>query len=152
MARPSVDIEDLVMALDDHTGAEYYLDIETGEVLRFSADPGLNEDLEEEFGEAMENNSERFRLIEPIPSSKSFQVMADFVESLPDSKAKFNLSRALERSRPFRNFKDTLLSFPDIREQWFQYHHEIYREFAISWLQGEEIEADLRSIKSENEA
>lgn len=152
MARPSVDIGDLVMALDDHTGAEHYLDLETGEVLRFSEDPGLNEDLEEEIGEAMEKNPERFRLIEPISSSTAFQVMADFVESLPESRAKIDLSRALGRSRPFRNFKDALLPFPEIRDKWFQYHDEKYKALALSWLQGEGIEADLRSGKSENEA
>ena len=109
----------------------------------------FNEDLEEEFGATMKNNPDRFRLIEPIPSSQAFQVMADFVESLPESKAKGDLSRVLGRSRPFRNFKDALISFPDIREKWFQYHDEIYKGFAISWLQGEKIEADHRSVKSE---
>jgi Uncharacterised protein family (UPF0158) len=144
MAGVAVDLEGIMMALEDNTGAEYYLDLESGDVLRFSADPGLNEDLEREFGEAMENNPARFRHIEPISSSQSFQVMADFVESLPESKAKEVLSRVLGGSRPFRNFKDALLSFPDVREQWFRYHDGALKEFVLSWLRDEEIEVDIR--------
>src|SRR4030065_1783511 len=101
MPPPSIDTEPTMMALDDHTGSEYFLDLETGEVVRFSADPALNEDVEDEFGETMENHPDRFRRIDPIPSSQAFQVMADFVESLPQAKAKKNLSQALSRSHPF---------------------------------------------------
>ena len=144
MAGLSVDLEEIMMALEDNTGTEYYLDLESGDVLRFSADPGLNEDLEEEFGEAMENNPARFRHIEPISSSQSFQVMADFVESLNESKAKEVLFRVLGGSKPFRNFKDALLSFPDVREQWFRHHDVVFKEFALSWLRDEEIETEIR--------
>ena len=144
MARLSVDLQDIMMALEDTTGTEFYLDLESGDVLRFSADPGLNEDLEEEYGEAMEKNPARFRYIEPISSPQSFEVMEDFVESLPESQAKESLSQALERPRPFRNFKDALLSFPDVREQWFRYHDGVFKEFALSWLRDGGIEADIR--------
>src|SRR3990172_9015764 len=74
MPHPSIDTETIMMALDDHTGSEYFLDLETDEVVRFSADPALNEDVEDEFGEAMANNSDRFRRIDPIPSSKALHL------------------------------------------------------------------------------
>ena len=152
MPHLSIDTEAIMMALDDHTGSEYFLDLETGEVVRFSADPALNEDVEDEFGEAMANNSDRFRRIDPIPSSKAFQVIADFMESLPESKAKKSLSQALSRSHPFRNFKDMLVSFPDIRENWFRYHDEVYKGFAVSWLMEEGVEGDLRPVWFEKKA
>jgi hypothetical protein len=152
MPRPSIDAETIMMALDDHSGTEYFLDLETGEVVRFSADPAFNEDVEDEFGEAMENNPDRFRRIAPIPSSQSFQVIVDFVESLPESKAKISLSHGLSRSHPFGTFKDMLVTFPDIREKWFRYHDEAYKEFVLLWLQEEEIEADLRSVWFEKKA
>ena len=152
MPRPSIDTETIMMALDDHTGTEYFLDLETGEVVRFSADPAFNEDVEDEFGEAMGNNPDRFRRIDPIPSSHSFQVIVYFMESLPESKAKKSLSQALSRSHPFRNFRDMLVAFPDIREKWFRYHDEAYKEFVLLWLQEEGIEADLRPVWFEKKA
>jgi hypothetical protein len=86
MPHSSIDIETIMMALDDHTGSEYFLDLETGEVVRFSTDPALNGDVEDEFGEAMENNPDRFRRIDPIPSSQAFQVIADLWNHCPSRK------------------------------------------------------------------
>ena len=63
MARLSIDTEMIMVALDDHTGAEYFLDLETGEVERISSDP-IEE--EEEIIEQIENNPERYRRIDPI--------------------------------------------------------------------------------------
>ncbi len=148
MGRLSIDTEMIMMALDDHTGAEHFLDLETGEVERISSDP-TEED--EEIIEQIENNPERYRRIDPIESSQAFEAMEDYVSSLPESDAKSTLSRALSRSHPFRNFKDALLSFPDIREKWFRYHGETYKEFAISWLEEEGVEGDLRPVWFEKE-
>jgi len=45
-----------------------------------------------------------------------------------------------------------LVTFPDIREKWFRYHDEAYKEFVLSWLQEEGIEADLRPVWFEKKA
>jgi len=149
MARLSIDTEMIMVALDDHGGAEYFLDLETGEVERISPDP-TEED--EEIIEQIENNPARYRRIDPMGSSQAFQVMEDYVASLPESEAKRTISQALSRPHPFRTFKDALLSFPDIRERWFRYHDEAYKEFAVSWLEEEGIEGDLRPLWFEKKA
>jgi len=149
MARASIDTEMIMVALDDHAETEYFLDLETGEVERISSDPTEGD---EEIIEQIENNPERYRRIDPIDSSQAFQVMEDYVSSLPESEAKRTLSQALSRPHPFRTFKDALLSLPDFREKWFRYHDEVYKEFAISWLEEEGVEGDLRPIWFEKKA
>lgn len=145
MTRIPVDIEMLTNALDDHSDEhQWCLDLETGEII-FVSDIALEED--DELATAMKEKPERFRFIEPLPSTQAFQVMAEFVESLKEEKAAKALFRALNGPRPFRNFKDALLSFPAIRDEWFSYHDKRYRDFAIAWLKEEGIEAEIQSFR-----
>jgi Uncharacterised protein family (UPF0158) len=148
MARLSIDTEEMIMALEDHEGADYFLDVDTGEIVRISDLDPEKDDL----AELVENNPERYRGIDPIPSSQSFEVMAEFADSCDNLEAQRALARALRGSHPFRRFKDALLSFPALREKWFRYHAEAFREFVRDWLEEEGIEADLQPLWFEHNA
>ncbi len=70
------------MALEHHGDeSEWLLDLQTGEVL-FHADEALvgsDDDLETQ----LEAEPDRYRLIDPLPSSTRWRVMAEFIEQLP---------------------------------------------------------------------
>jgi hypothetical protein len=143
MSHLLIDAEELIMALEYHGHeSQYFLDLQTGEVL-FLADEayvGPNEELEMQ----IESEPDRYRAIDPIPSSVGWQVMAEFIEQLPIGEARVRLTRAVERSHPFRQFKDTLLDYPKFREQWFAFHERTMLQLAREWLEDEEIEAELK--------
>jgi hypothetical protein len=143
MSRLSIDAEELIMALEHHGDeSEWLLDLQTGEVL-FHADEelvGPDDDLETQ----IERDPDRYRAIDPIPSSTGWQVMAEFIEQLPDGEVRENLTRALRHSHPFRSFKNALLAYPTVREQWFAFHERSLTQLARDWLDDEGIEADLK--------
>jgi len=151
MSRLSIDAEELIMALESQSDeSEWLLDLKTGEVL-FHGDEGLvgpDDELEEQIAE----EPDRYRVIEPLPSSTGWQVMADFVEQLPAGEARVELTRALQRGHPFRNFKNALLGYPKLREEWFAFHEKSFIQFAQEWLDDERIEADLKTGGVEPEA
>lgn len=142
MGKIVIDAEMLTMALEDHNN-EHFLNLKTGEIeMVTDYIPEGMEDIVQE----IENCPENYARIEPIYSSRSFQVLEDFVESLPRSKVKQRLSAALDRRRPFRNFADALKYFPEVREAWFRFHAERYKEFALEWLRSEGIDAELKPL------
>src|SRR6266404_9180553 len=124
-----IDAEDLILALENHNyEAEYFLDLESGEVV-LHVDEGIvgpDEELEAQ----LEAEPERFLPIHPIPSSGGWQVMADFIEQMPDGRATERLVRAVRGGHPFRRFKDELLNYPHIREQWFAFRDNAMTQLA----------------------
>lgn len=142
MAAIRIDVEDLIMALDDHSGlVEWYLDRETGEVLRRS-DELLGEE-DEELGARIETNPGCYAPIEPLPSREAWQAMADFAAGVSDERARRSLERAVHGERPFRRFKEVLFDYPDERERWFRFKDDAYRRYAAAWLVDNDIEALL---------
>jgi hypothetical protein len=138
-----IDAEELIMALEYHGyESQYFLDLQTGEVL-FLADEayvGPNAEVEMQ----IEAEPDRYRAIDPVPSSVGWQVMVEFIEQLPIGEARERLTRAVERSHPFRQFKDTLLDYPKLREQWFAFHERAMLQLAREWLEEEGIGAELK--------
>ncbi len=129
----------LTVALESsYTESDWYLDVETGEVLPFFDSFG-DEEAERE---QVEENPERYRYIDPIDSHEGFRIMQDFVATLPESEAKRALERSLTRKSPFRNFKDDLYEFPDVQKQWYDFHNAALLQMAKEWLQSEQIDTE----------
>ena len=144
MTRISIDAEELIMALEYHGDeSESLLDLQTGEVL-FVADEGLV-GPDEDLAEQIEREPDRYRAIDPIPSSDGWQIMAEFIEQLPAGEARAHLTRALQHNHPFRSFKNALLDYPKLREKWFVFHEKSFIQLAREWLDDERIDADLKS-------
>lgn len=144
MSRLIIDAEELIMALESHDPeSQYFLDIHTGEVVFVGdeADVGPDDEFQAQFDE----NPDRFRNIDPILSSESWQTMADFIEQMPDCDAAEKLTNAIRHSHPFRRFKAALLYYPNIREEWFAFHEKAMLDHAQRWLDEEEIEAELKT-------
>jgi hypothetical protein len=136
-----VNADDLITALEASEGeVEWYLDLTNGAVVPLFTD--LVDD-DPDLADAVENQPDRFLLIDPIGSHGAFRIMEAFVEALPDGEPTARLAAALSQRHPFRQFKDALVRWPHIREQWFSFHHARMREIAQDWLTGNEVAAQL---------
>jgi len=135
---PKIDIQDIAMALDDHSGSEWYLDRQTGECVYRPFDPGLDENDELEV--ALDADPERYVQIEPLSSRTGFQLMADFTASLAEGKARSDMERALNGRKPFRAFKDALDAHLPERERWFKFRDDFMQAEARRWLEEQGIE------------
>lgn len=144
MKRLIIDAEDLIGALQNgYDELDYYLDLETGEVV-LSGDEGVV-DWDEELEALLEEYPDRFLYINAIPSAKGWQTMADFIEQLPSGEPRDRLTTAIQRSHPFRRFKDTLLNYPTLREQWFAFENQAMLDIARNWLADEGIDGELKT-------
>lgn len=129
---PSVDVDMLVMALEDHSyDSSWWFDPTTGRVEYCSVD-----DDPEEF------ESRHLVPIDPEDSREAYQDMADFTHLVGDAQAKDLLLRAIHGRGAFRRFKDTLFDFPELRQEWFAFHDRRMRRAAIEWLAGRELIAE----------
>jgi hypothetical protein len=134
----------LYEALEDHSGTVYfYLDKQTGEILRISEMSATQEEQQEIYDQ-VESEPDRWVPIEPLPSRDEFEVMEDFVVKLPDGEDKRTLEHALSYKKPFSNFKQALSGMPDLRKQWFVLHDNHTREAAEALLKDQGIEAKLK--------
>ncbi|MBV1777750.1 UPF0158 family protein [Paeniglutamicibacter sp. ABSL32-1] len=112
---------------DGSMGAEFYLNLDTGDVVL----PGFEEDLDQ--SDIEEGN---FASIDHVESYESFRHMEDFAYALPEGEARTKLEQTLIRSKPFRHFRDVLGTFPEEREAWYRFKDEAMRAVVIRWLVG----------------
>jgi len=148
--RISIDLEELMIAMQTHNyEMTWLLDLHTGDVIL--AGDGMVNGVECDLDDFLDNEPERFRMIESIPSSKSYRIMEAFVDSLPLGQAQNGLRQAIEGSKPFRRFKDALLEFEVVRDQWFEFERQAYKKICEDWLESEEIEAGVVFQRTEIE-
>jgi hypothetical protein len=124
-----LNLQEIAWAMQDDRsmGNEYYLDLDTGEVVV----PGLDEDITLE-----EIEAGNYAYVDRIESYESYRHMEDFTVGLPDGEARVKLEQALVRSRPFRHFKDALEYFPKELEAWYTFKDDAMNKVVVQWLVG----------------
>ena len=143
--------ENLIIALEDQSDSfDYFLDLENGNVVSL-----FRNDMDDEFEEEdppdlcgynreiVDNNPDRFIVIDPIDSRESFKIMEDFVSTVLNDVIKNALISALSKRKPFRNFKDELNHLPEIQKEWYKYHGIEMEKIAHEWLEDNNITAEL---------
>ncbi len=146
----SVNLGQLMVSMQTHDYLDsHYLDITTGDIL-VTVD-GIVAGQEMDIDDLLDEEPDRYRLIEPVSSSVAYQVMEDFVDHLPHGVAQTVLRHAIEKSKPFRQFKDALAELGEVRDQWSEFELKAYQRFAEKWLSIEGIEATL-SLQSKVES
>src|SRR5919197_2986135 len=125
-----IDLGELCMALEDHSGTEWFLDPDSGEAFPGPESSFSRNEWEEETGLDLE----RLVWIAPSDSAEGYADMEDFIARVRDLRARDLLERAIAGRGAFRRFKDTLLEFPDLRETWFTFHDARMERRAIEWL------------------
>jgi hypothetical protein len=124
-----VDLADLALALEDHSGEHvWFLDTVTGEVApRFGAVLELRTEAE-----AAEDG--RLVAVDPLPTSVGYHDIEEFVRRVRDARTREVLERAIGGQGAFRRFKDALLDYPRLRRSWFTFHDARGERRAIQWL------------------
>jgi hypothetical protein len=137
MTSLKIKLDDIIEALTTRfevVDGGFLLDTDTGDIL-------LNSEGIDDLPEDLEDNP-RYRVIYPLASYESFQIMEDFVDSLGDTKEASRLKNALDQPKPFRRFKDTLLDYPELREAWFEFEHKELARLAEEWCEENGVEAE----------
>lgn len=114
----------------------FFLDTETGDILLSTE--GLDEgDLPKDL-----DRNPRYRLIDPLVSHESFQIMDDFVDSLGDTMEAGKLRDALNRVKPFRQFKDTLHERTGLSDAWYVFEQKELARLAEEWCEENGIKVE----------
>jgi hypothetical protein len=142
-----IDAGEFLFALESHDAeTEYYLDLQTGEIIHAAWGAfAHNEPQYAEF-ESVRDDEVRYRLIGSVPSREGWRWMRDFAESVSDARVQERLLDAIHGSGAFGRFKRVLSFHPEVREAWFRFHEERLLVYAREWLHGESIEAELTEL------
>ncbi len=131
--RLKLDMDELCSAMEDGSYEhDYYLDLETGEIV-FLSEYMDNEDSEG-LKERIEDEPDRFELIPKAESHDGYRDMQEFITTIGDEHTAEVLDTAIQGSGAFRRFKDALLRYPEERERWFKFKNERMHERASEWL------------------
>ncbi len=157
LRRLNIDFEALARAMGKQVGDEndYYLDTQTGRIMRISTDVwnaieegetiagSLNTWQQEELHEAQTVFSDTQGRYLPIPEDLEWEVeelMSDFVDTVRDADLRRKLTSAMDGRNAARRFKDVLVHYPDEQQRWVGLQQQSQQEHAVQWLQDEGIE------------
>ncbi len=128
-----IDLDELCSAMENSSYEhEYYLDLETGEILFLSE---YTEDEEtEKLKDKIDEESDRYERIPKAESQEGYGDMQDFIATVEDEHLAELLEVVINGKGAFRRFKDMLLNYPEERERWFQFKDDRMQEQALEWL------------------
>jgi len=136
----NIDLDELCEAMEDSSYEhEYYLDLETGEILFISE--YMDDEETEKLKGQIDEDFDRYERIPKAESHEGYQDMVDFIATVEDEHLCELLEVAINGKGAFRRFKDVLLNYPEERERWFQFKDKRMEERALEWL--EDIEVTL---------
>ena len=129
----NIDLDELCSAMEDSSYEhEYYLDLETGEILFLS--DYMDDEETEKLRDKIDEESDRYEQIPKAESHEGYEDMQDFIATMEDEHLAELLDLAINGKRAFRRFKDVLLGYPEERERWFKFKDDRMQERALEWL------------------
>jgi hypothetical protein len=135
-----IDLEGLCSAMEDSSDEHnYYLDIETGEILLISEH--MDEEEIKKLRDRIDENFDRYELLPKAESYEGYEDMNAFIGTVNDEHLAELLNVAINGKGAFRRFKDVLESYPKERERWFHFKDDRLKERALEWL--EDIDVSL---------
>jgi len=128
-----IDLDELCSAVEDSSYEhEYYLDLETGEILLFS--DYMDDEETEKLRDRIDEEPDRYEQIPKAESREGYEDMQDFIATVEDEHFAELLDVAINGKGAFRRFKDVLLSYPGERERWFKFKDDRKQGRALEWL------------------
>jgi hypothetical protein len=128
-----IDMDELCSAIEDNSYEhEYYLDLETGEILFLSE--YLDDEERGKLRGRIDDDPRRYERIPKAESHEGYEDMVDFIATVKDERLVELLEVAINGKGAFRRFKDVLLNYPEERERWFQFKDDKMEEKALEWL------------------
>jgi hypothetical protein len=129
----NIDLDELCSAMEDSSYEhEYYLDLETGEILFLS--DYMDDEETEKLRDKIDEESSRYEQIPKAESHEGYEDMQDFIATVEDEHLTELLDVAINGKGAFRRFKDVLLGYPEERERWFKLKDDRTQERALEWL------------------
>ena len=128
-----IDLDELCSTMDDSSYEhEYFLDLETGEIL-FISDYMDNEEIEK-VRDKIDEDPERYERIPKAEFHEGYGDMEDFIATVKDEHLADLLEVAINGKGVFRRFKDVLTHYPEESERWFRFKDERVEERALEGL------------------
>ena len=128
-----INLDELCEAMEDNSYEhEYYLDLETGEILFLSE--YMDDEETEKLRDNIDDDPDRYERIPKTESHDGYEDMQDFIATVKDERLVELLEAAINGKGAFRRFKDVLLNYPEERERWFQFKDDRMQELALEWL------------------
>ena len=128
-----INLDELCSAMADSSYEhEYYLDLETGEILFIS--DYMDDEETGKLKDQVEEESDRYERIPEAESHEGYEDMVEFIATVKDEHLAELLEVAINGKGAFRRFKDVLLNYPEERESWFQFKDDRMEEKALEWL------------------
>ena len=126
-------LDELYDAMENNSyEVEYYLDLETGEILFVSE--GMDDEETGKLKNQIEEELNRYELIPKAESYEGYRDMQAFIATVEDDHLSELLEVAINGKGAFRRFKDVLLNYPEERERWFKFKDDRMEERALEWL------------------
>ena len=114
----------------------YFLDLKTKELVSYARN--LDAVEEERIKKDIEDNPHSFLNIPLYPPKERLGLMKSFIHEIGEHQGQIKvaeaLSTAVRSSKLFQSFKDALLNYPKVREQWFTFERDVYKEIALDWV------------------
>jgi hypothetical protein len=133
-----IDLAELCEVMDNSSYEnQYYLDLQTGEILFVSE--YMDDEETSKLKDQIEEESDRY---EPIPMAEShegYRDMQAFIGTVEDEHLVELLEVAIDGKGAFRRFKDVLLNYSEERERWFRFRDDRTEERALEWLQSIDV-------------
>ncbi|WP_371069449.1 UPF0158 family protein [Sediminibacillus sp. JSM 1682029] len=147
-----VKLSDIVEEMDIPTEeGNSFLNLETGEFVYVSNGALRRAEDGEEYGHLPDWQQEEMEIAEdlveaedkyvPVPDQFDFNeydIMEDFCYRQPEH-TRGKLLSVIKGRGAFRRFKDTIIDF-DIRNEWFEFRDQAYREIAKEFCEKHNIE------------
>lgn len=128
-----INLDELCEAMEDSSfGDDYFLDLETGDIVFISED--TDDEETEKLKDRIEEEFDRYERIPKAEAHEGYQDMVDFIAAIEDEHLVELLEVAINGKGAFRRFKDVLLNYPEERERWFKFKDERMEERALKWL------------------
>ena len=129
-----IDLDELYDAMENSSyEVEYYLDLETGEILFVSE--GMDDEETGKLKNQIEEELGRYELIPKAESYEGYRDMQAFITTVEDDHLSELLEVAINGKGAFRRFKDVLLNYPEEKQRWFEFKDDRMEERALKWLE-----------------
>jgi hypothetical protein len=129
-----INLDELCSAMDDSSYEhDYYLNLETGEILLIS--DYMDDEESDNLSDRIDEDTERYEQIPKAESYEGYRDMEDFIATVKDDHLAELLEVAINGKGAFRRFKDVLARYLDERERWFRFQDDKMRERALEWLE-----------------
>jgi len=131
-------------------GMKCFYHLSTGQLTIYPDEIKWGGEVDEKaWGEDMAKVDENFHeyvAFTAMEGHESLRVMEDFIETIAEKRVREIFENTIQRKKPFQQFKSLLFDYPLLRERWFLYKNERYREYVQKQIDDYNVREEFESI------